>query len=188
MPRRPLSAIALYATLACSCPPPPLDEGPPTLCAVDAPAIELADPSLGPVTVAAFSWLSRHGLTIDWTITTMGWITVHVEPAPPADWPAGWIAAAHVRYMGGIIYACDITLLAGLYDDVVLAHELGHCLGLPHHPDPRDLMYWASAVPYDEITLCQDSIDWIAACGKKYDYEGNLTGETLITLSTPTWP
>jgi len=33
------------------------------------------------------------------------------------------------------------------YDETVLAHELGHALNLPHHPDPDNLMFPASSPP-----------------------------------------
>lgn len=33
------------------------------------------------------------------------------------------------------------------YDETVLAHELGHALNLPHHPDRDNLMYFASSPP-----------------------------------------
>jgi predicted Zn-dependent protease len=33
------------------------------------------------------------------------------------------------------------------YDETVLAHEIGHALNLPHHPDRGNLMYYSSSPP-----------------------------------------
>ncbi len=33
------------------------------------------------------------------------------------------------------------------YDETVLAHEIGHALNLPHHPDSRNLMFFSSSPP-----------------------------------------
>jgi hypothetical protein len=44
---------------------------------------------------------------------------------------------------------CSRSLWASRSDPLILAHEIGHLLGLPHVPDPANLMYPYAAGGYE---------------------------------------
>ena len=72
------------------------------------------------------------------------------------------VTAIVVRDIAGITTGCSLGIsadwvvvqaalfkqeLTNQYDETVLAHELGHALNLPHHPDQANLMYFSSSPP-----------------------------------------
>lgn len=48
-------------------------------------------------------------------------------------------------------------------DPVMLAHELGHALGLPHHPEPSNLMHRFVGRDTTELTIDQHDALWAVA-------------------------
>lgn len=86
-------------------------------------------------------------------------------------WVPWSIASPYIR--NGVAYAeCFLRdeVLPGNLRQIALlaAHELGHCLGLPHSDDPRNLMWWIPGVSQgaltdDQAATCRSKVAELAA-------------------------
>lgn len=85
-----------------------------------------------------------------------------VPPRPVLSTSGDPVTVVVVRAIRGNVTGCSLGTTADWvicqaslfdagndrsYDETVLAHELGHALNLPHHPDMANLMYSASSPP-----------------------------------------
>ena len=114
-----------------------------------------------PAPTAALDARANRALLLDDIVGRTGFYRRH-SSAAAAPGVAGPVTVVVVRSITGRTTGCSLGLSADWviveaslfdpadtqhYDETVLAHELGHALNLPHHPDRANLMFPASSPP-----------------------------------------
>jgi hypothetical protein len=76
------------------------------------------------------------------TTSATGEVEFVVDPDALNTTSSTALAASHRTFNGSTITGCRIFVRReGWMTPGIMLHELGHCLGLGHSPDSRDLMY-----------------------------------------------
>lgn len=114
-----------------------------------------------PAPAAALDARANRALLLDDILGRTGFYRRH-SSAAAAPGVAGPVTVVVLRSITGRTTGCSLGLSADWviveaslfdpadvqhYDETVLAHELGHALNLPHHPDRANLMFPASSPP-----------------------------------------
>lgn len=80
--------------------------------------------------------------------------------------------------------ASNVQTASAEIANVVLTHEIGHCLGFGHSADVNALMYYATGAARKNV-LAKDDIDAVAYLYPKQDIPGGLGCATVRSQSLP---
>lgn len=115
-----------------------------------------------PAPTTALDPRADRALLVDEIVGRTAFYRDHLAPRPALGVVGDPVTVIVVRSIAGRATGCSLGMTADwvvveaslfdqgsahTYDETVLAHELGHALNLPHHPNPANLMSPVSSPP-----------------------------------------